>query len=289
MFTTRTGSYPIGFRKGWTAWFNDLEGVTDWAVSNGISVVDFGADVVEHLSKVTAKGLQVGSVDLVAWQGLISEDPADRAASIKANEKIIVAATKAGVKNFFIVMLPNDPKRSRSENFGYMLQSLQELGKILEANGGRMVIEGWPGEGALCCTPEGYRACLAATPKSIGINYDPSHLIRMGIDPIRFLREFKDRVYHVHGKDCEVINEGFYEFGTEQSATFAKPADFGGATWRYTIPGHGATRWAEVFSILKESGYQGAVSIELEDANFNGTETGEKAGILAGCHFLASC
>jgi len=59
--------------------------------------------------------------------------------------------------------------------------------------------------------------------------------------------------------------------------------------WRYTIPGHGQMRWLKAFQILKAAGYQGAVSIELEDENFNTGEAGEKQGILSGSHFLASC
>ena len=54
----------------------------------------------------------------------------------------------------------------------------------------------------------------------------------------------------------------------------------------YTLPGHGLARWSEIFSILKSSGYKGAVSVELEDENFNGSEAGEKAGLLNSLAFL---
>jgi sugar phosphate isomerase/epimerase len=111
----------------------------------------------------------------------------------------------------------------------------------------------------------------------------------MGIDHVRFLAEFAGRVKHVHGKDTELLNENVYEMGTELPATFAKPVAFGGTTWRYTIPGQGVVRWHRVFWMLKEAGYAGAVSIELEDAHFNGTEEGEKRGILAGARFLEGC
>jgi sugar phosphate isomerase/epimerase len=121
------------------------------------------------------------------------------------------------------------------------------------------------------------------------VNYDPSHLLRMGIDPLRFLREFASRVYHVHGKDTELIEEGLYRYGNFQEPTFGKPHGFGEVNWRYTIPGHGAVRWVEIFRILAEAGYQGAVSIELEDENFCGTTEGEKAGILHARDFLQSC
>ena len=48
-------------------------------------------------------------------------------------------------------------------------------------------------------------------------------------------------------------------------------------------------RWVEIFRILADAGYKGAVSIELEDENFNGTPEGEKAGILHARDFLQSC
>ena len=123
----------------------------------------------------------------------------------------------------------------------------------------------------------------------MGVNYDPSHLLRMGIEPLRFLNEFIDRIYHVHGKDTEIIEEGLYEYGHEQDATFAKNISFGNQAWRYTIPGHGVMRWLEAFDRLDEGGYKGIISVELEDANFNGSEEGEKVGLLKSLQYLEGC
>jgi sugar phosphate isomerase/epimerase len=185
-------------------------------------------------------------------------------------------------------MLPEKPDLPRAENFGYMVESFRQLAPVLEENNARLVIEGWPGPGALCCTPEAYRAFFEQIPSpAMGVNYDPSHLVRMGIDYLRFLNEFGGRVYHVHGKDTELLAEGQYEYGTEQPATFAKPIHFGAFAWRYTIPGHGQVRWVAVMRTLQELGYQGCVSIELEDANFNGATESEQFGILQGARFLA--
>ena len=69
--------------------------------------------------------------------------------------------------------------------------------------------------------------------------------------------------------------------------TFGTPPPFGGSTWRYTIPGHGATRWGEVLSMLVAKRYKGMICIELEDANFNGSQESEAAGILTGAQFLS--
>ncbi|MXZ20482.1 MAG: sugar phosphate isomerase/epimerase, partial [Caldilineaceae bacterium SB0665_bin_25] len=183
-----------------------------------------------------------------------------------------------------------DPALPRLENYVYMVESFAALADVLEESGSHYVIEGWPGPGALCCTPETYRAFFRDVPSpSMSVNYDPSHLIRMGIDPLRFLTEFVDRVHHVHGKDTEILEENMYVYGHEQPATFAERIAFGAHSWRYTIPGQGLFRWGEGLRILAENGYGGAVSIELEDSNFNGAEESEKWGILHGARFLAGC
>jgi sugar phosphate isomerase/epimerase len=289
MLHTRTGSFPIGFRRGWSAWQQDLNGLIGWAKENQFGVIDLGGDADVSGAAVAEAGLRIGSADLKNWSGFISADESDLATALSENLSYIPAAVKHGATNFFTVMLPKDASKPRAENFALMVTGLKELAKILEANNAKLVIEGWPGAGALCCTPETYRAAIEQVgSSSIGINYDPSHLIRLGVDPIRFLREFKDFVYHVHGKDTEVYSELVYELGLEQPAAFAKGHDFGSPLWRYTIPGHGQMRWTTAFEILAENGYKGAVSIELEDENFNGSEAGEKHGLIASGSFLAS-
>jgi sugar phosphate isomerase/epimerase len=285
---TRTGNFPIGFRRGGTDWQKDLPTLLGWAKENGLEVIDLARDAVDAAPVVRAAGLRIGSVDLLEWHGMISADKGKRAAAVAANTDYIKACASDTPVNYFLVMLPENRDLPRAENFGYMVESFSQLAPVLEANNGRIVIEGWPGPGALCCTPEGLRAFFKAVPsKAMGVNYDPSHLMRMGIDYLRFLHEFGDRAYHVHGKDTELLAENQYEFGYEQPATFAKPIRFGAHAWRYTIPGQGQIRWLEIFRMLVEKGYQGCVSIELEDENFNGPTESEQFGILQGARFLA--
>jgi sugar phosphate isomerase/epimerase len=290
MSTTRTGNFTIGFRRGWGEWQKDLGSLISWAKENGFAALDLGADGLETVQQVLDAGLKVGSVDLLEWKGLISADADTRKAAVAKNTERIQALAPLGSFNYFAVMLPENAELSRKENFGYMVEGFSELAPVLEAANARVVVEGWPGPGALVCTPEGYRAFFEQVPsQAMAINYDPSHLIRMGIDPLRYLREFASRVAHVHGKDTELNSEGLYEYGHEQPPTFGSAPGFGGMSWRYTIPSHGVMRWNEAFRILQGAGYQGSVCIELEDANFNGTDEGEKQGLLAGKQFLQSC
>ena len=37
--------------------------------------------------------------------------------------------------------------------------------------------------------------------KRFGFNFDPSHLGYQGVDSVEFIREFRDRIFHVHMKD----------------------------------------------------------------------------------------
>lgn len=289
-FTTRTGGFPIGFRRGWSDWQKDLDGLIGWAKSNEFACLDLGGDAAQAGVKVVSAGLKIGSADLLGWKDVLSADKARRAEAIAKNAAHVEACARLGVHNFFTVVLPENPGAPRADNFKLVIAGMQELAPALEKHGARVVIEGWPGPGALCCNPETYRALFREVPsKAMGINYDPSHLIRMGIDPIRFLNEFADRVFHVHGKDCELISEALYEVGHEQGGVFTRGHGFGGTVWRYTIPGHGQMRWPEAFAILKARGYHGMVSIELEDENFNGTTEGEQNGLLYSARYLAGC
>jgi sugar phosphate isomerase/epimerase len=284
---TRTGSFPIGFRRGRSKWQSDPETLAAWAVANEITVIDLGADAPDSLHTFVDAGMRIGSIDLATAKPMISPDKGRRAEAVAQNTDWIATC---GAANYFVAMLPEDPGLPRSENFGCMVESFGQLVPVLEANNARLVIEGWPGPGALCCTPEAYRALFDELPSpAVGVNYDPSHLIRQGIDPLRFLGEFGERVYHVHGKDTELLSENLYEYGNEQPPTFAQKIRFGSLHWRYTIPGQGCMRWSQAFEMLGTLGYQGCVSIELEDANFNGTTQGEQFGILQGARFLAGC
>ena len=294
---TRTGRFLLGFRRGRSGWQRDLGAVIDWARENGFASLDLtgGPDVAREAARVAAGGLTVGSVDLCdghAFGAMLSADRATRAAAVEAARGRVEACAAAGVRHFFAVMVPENPARPRRENFASMVESYAALVPTLEAAGARVVVEGWPGPGALCGTPETCRALVRELPGgAVGFNYDPSHLVRMGIDALRFLREFAERVYHVHGKDTALADaDTLYEFGREQPATFAAAPRWGGPTWRYTIPGRGAVDWPETLRVLAAAGgYRGGVSVELEDADFNGTEAGEKRGLILAREFLEGC
>lgn len=294
MASTRTGGFGIGFRRGWSDWQKDLDAVISFARSNGFEGVDLGTSEPSEIKKVLASGLRIGSVDLKrqAWSTLISPDAGKRAAAVAEQTQYVQAAVAAGARVFFCVLLPEDPARPRKENFDFAVDGFGKLCQAIAPTGAKIVLEGWPGApphyASLACTPADYRAFFKAVGSDVvGVNFDPSHLIRMGIDAVRFIDEFVPRVFHVHGKDTEMLDDELYEHGHTQRATFAPIHGFGEHAWRYTIPGHGCARWSRMFRTLVDAGYQGMVSVELEDESFNGTEAGEKRGLVLSREFLA--
>lgn len=290
---TRTGQFKIGFRQGWSSWQKDVDVLSVWAAKTGFEVLDLGGGATPaDFAKLTAHGLSLGSVDLLDFGKLMMADVAARAALIEKNVAHIKLLAGAGAKAFFTCMLPADSAGKRAENYKIAVEVFGPLCEVAAEAGASVAVEGYPGGpphyGAIGCTPESVRQLLKDIPKGLSLNFDPSHLVRLGVDPVRFLGEFAPHVSHCHGKDTELFADAVYEFGLYQTPTFAKSHGFGEAVWRYTIPGHGVVPWSRCFSILKDAGYAGAVSVELEDEHFNGTEAGEKEGLHYALGYLRS-
>ncbi|MBI3832686.1 MAG: sugar phosphate isomerase/epimerase [Planctomycetes bacterium] len=291
---TRTGNFPIGFRRGWSDWQKkDLKELASWAKTTGFDVVDLGKASPEDLATMKAQGIKIGTADLLDWPQINSADAAKRKDAVARNAEYIKNLAAAGCKRYFTVVIPEDGAKSRLENYKLAVEGYGELARAAEKHGAMIVLEGWPGGGNLpnlCCNPETYRAIFKDTGTKphggLGVNYDPSHLIRMGIDHVRFIDEFAGYVGHVHAKDTEVFADVVYECGLYQPSIFNKGHGFGEHVWRYTIPGQGCTRWTRVFQTLAAAKFDGAVCVELEDENFNVNEAGEKTALVASLAYL---
>ena len=287
---TRTGSFPIGFRRG-GGWQKDLPALLDWAKSTGFETIDLTSFDAESVKQVRDVGLQIGSADLRQGPRLLSTDPEKLKAATDASLQSIRDAADLGVKNLFTVFLSDDRDEKQSARYARLVEHLQPVADAAGSAGVKIVVEGWPGPAphypALCCTPETVRAMLRDVGGGMALNYDPSHLVRLGVDPLRFLREFLPHVGHVHAKDTALMPEALYEYGLYQPAAFADARGFGEHVWRYTIPGHGVIDWPAIAKLLADGGYSGALSVELEDEHFNGSEAGEKMGLERSLEYLA--
>ncbi len=96
--------------------------------------------------------------------------------------------------------------------------------------------------------------------EEFGFNFDPSHLIWQGVDPVEFIRYFPDRIYHVHIKDAirtlngrTGINCSHLNFGDSRRG------------WDFRSPGRGEVNFEEIVRALNDINYTGPLSIEWED------------------------
>lgn len=97
-----------------------------------------------------------------------------------------------------------------------------------------------------------------------GFNFDPSHLVWQGIDPVQFLRTFPDRIYHVHIKDVAVTLDG-------RSGLLGSHLPFGDPRrgWDFRSPGRGHVSFESIMRALNEIGYRGPLSVEWEDSGMD--------------------
>jgi len=107
------------------------------------------------------------------------------------------------------------------------------------------------------------RRALAAIDhrKAFGFNFDPSHLHWQMVDPVKFLRVFADRIYHVHMKDAAITLDG-------ESGILSSHLDFGSAArgWDFRSLGRGEIDFESIIRALNHISYEGPLSVEWEDA-----------------------
>jgi len=100
--------------------------------------------------------------------------------------------------------------------------------------------------------------------EEFGFNFDPSHLLWQGVDPVEFLRAFPDRIYHVHVKDAIVTLNG-------RSGILSSHLNFGDPRrgWDFRSPGRGGVNFEEIIRALNAIGYDGPLSVEWEDVGMD--------------------
>jgi len=112
--------------------------------------------------------------------------------------------------------------------------------------------------------------------EEFGFNFDPSHLHWQGIDPVRFIEEFPDRIYHVHMKDAALQLDG-------RSGILASHLNFGQPErgWDFRSLGHGGVNFEEIIRTLNNIGYNGPLSVEWEDCGMD-----REHGAKEACEFV---
>jgi sugar phosphate isomerase/epimerase len=235
-----------------------------------------GARQVRDL--LAKKGLGISSLGY--YPNPLHPDPEHRAAVIDHLKKVIVGAQLLGVP-VVGTFVGKDKNKTVPANLDDYAKIWPPIVAFAADHGVKIGIENcpmlfswdeWPGGHNLASTPAIWRKMWEIIPdRNFGLNLDPSHLVLQMIDTERVVLEFKDRIFHVHAKDLQIDREGLY-----QNGVFAL-----GMGWQIPrLPGLGDMKWDKFIGALYRAGYDGVISIEHEDRNFEKTEDLVRRGFL---------
>ena len=124
--------------------------------------------------------------------------------------------------------------------------------------------------------PETLLKLRAAVGETIGANFDPSHLIWQGIDPVSAIRALEGAIYHVHAKDTKIDKYNTAKFGVLDTKHYGDEIH---RSWVFRTVGYGngLQYWRDMISNLRLVGYDKVMSIEHEDSLMSIDEGLEKA------------
>jgi sugar phosphate isomerase/epimerase len=281
---------------------SSLEDIAAWAAVQGYEALEvaawpdlgdrpFTATHLKAESFTTGDAERVGKLfdehklvlsSVAYYDNNLHPDPQERKA---INEHVLACIDTAALLGCPTVgtFVGRDPSRTVRENLREAEKVFKPLVDHAGAKGVKIIIENCVMEG---WHPDGYPGNLAYSPElwewmfGIGLylNYDPSHLVWMGIDPVAALRPYVDRIPHAQAKDIELFDERRTRYGWPGKAVEREnPWDVG--WWRYRVPGLGQVDWVRLIDAMYEEGFDGVLSVEHEDPVWGGTEAKVKTGL----------
>ncbi|MGD9057262.1 MAG: sugar phosphate isomerase/epimerase family protein, partial [Desulfobacterales bacterium] len=156
------------------------------------------------------------------------------------------------------------------EGFKHFAKLWNPILDVFDQNGVKFALEVHPTEIAFDIVTAERTLEAIGHREAFGFNFDPSHLEWQGVDPVKFIKTFPDRIYHVHMKDAVVTLDG-------TSGILSSYLNFGqpGRGWDFRSLGRGQVNFEEIIRALNEIQYDGPLSVEWEDAAMN-REAGAK-------------
>ena len=249
-----------------------------YAGTSHIDVANLSAAQASEITgELQAKGLAISGLGF--YPNPLHPDPVHRAQVIDHLKHVITAAEKMDVA-LVNTFMGGDGARNQDENWEEALRVWPDIVAFADDHGRKITLENcpmlfsydeWPGGHNIATSPRMWRRILEQWGGTIGLNFDPSHLVLQMIDMRRFLKEFGPHVLHYQAKDLMIDRDGLYERGVFSM----------GMGWQIPrIPGLGEVDWSVVFSELYRQGYEGDCIIEHEDRRFEGTDEKVKQGFL---------
>lgn len=204
----------IGF---YTSTFNDrpLEEVVDFAASAGFDAIEIDVGghiktpdrVADAVALARQRNLFVSSL---TYFGNQLDADRDKRRELRARTAEFARAIGETGVPIFVIFPGRDDSAGEEANYDDFADFANGLIAETRSSGLTFAIENWPGpkDNFVGTTPKGWQALFARIPdRRFGLEFDPSHLIRIGVDPYRALEAVKDRIAILHAKDTAIDRE----------------------------------------------------------------------------------
>jgi sugar phosphate isomerase/epimerase len=263
-----------------------LEEQLDWAQSNGFGAIELHAapnTCKIDLEKVSGDKDEAARIKELAkhkniffsgfmWGGHHLHHNSEKREFSRTRLKSMITAAHALDIEVVSTFIGRDPAQPLAENIALAKQFWKEFLPFVKEYGVKIAIENcpmmyeFPGGLNIAYAPKTWEVLFEALDphgEVLYLNFDPSHLLWLGIDYIAALKQFAGRVVRVQAKDAEILPDNLNKVGI-----------LGDDWWRYRLPGLGQVDWGKFINTVYElelAERVHAISIEHEDPVWEGS------------------
>ena len=242
--------------------------------------------ISNHLAGQLVCDLNDDRSDVFAPPECAGDAEKKRAWAVEAMKNSAKAAKNLGLKIVngftgssiwhYLYSFPPVTEEMVEEGFKYFAKMWNPILDVFDKCGVKFALEVHPTEIAFDIVTAKRALEAVGNREAFGFNFDPSHLHWQMVDPVCFLQEFSNRIYHVHMKDAAVQLDG-------RSGILSSHLNFGDARrgWDFRSLGHGGVDFEEIIRTFNHIGYNGPLSVEWEDSGMD-----REHGAKEACEFV---
>jgi len=185
-------------------------------------------------------------------------------AAAKMGLKVVPGFTGSPIWNM-VYSFPPNPADFYEKGLDFFAKMWNPILDVFQAVGVKFALEVHPTEIAFdIASAEAALTAIDGHP-AFGFNYDPSHFGYQGVDYVKFIRKFAERIFHVHMKDV------YWSSAPTEAGVFGGHLDFGDHRrfWDFRSLGRGRIDFEAIVRALNDIGYTGPLSVEWEDGKMD--------------------
>ncbi len=256
---------------------------------SGITHIDLtsldAAKIAEVETIVQQTGVAISSLGY--YPNCLSANPEEAAIAVEHLKRVIQAAPRFGLDRV-TTFIGRDHTKNLDDNWPRVASTWRPLMELAANNSVRVGIENcpmfftndeWPGgKNIASFSPKLAALFSEVNSPMVSLNYDPSHMVFQQMDYLKAIRDFSDRIFHVHAKDVRVDRHRLDEVGI-----LANPNEY----HTPKLPGLGEVDWGAFLATLADVKYHGPVCVEVEDRSYEGSLEGRKEALRQSFRYLS--